>query len=407
MKRVVVTGIGALTPLGNTFDTTWSALLEGRSGVREIDEWREIAGLRSCLAAPIAPYDLPEHYTRKRLRSMGRAAVMGVRATEMALTDAGLLGDPILSSGEVGVGYGACLSGTDMLLDIARHCLAKDARGMQASAFTQAMSHSCAASISIFFGLRGRLIPTSSACTSASQGLGYAAEAIRSGAQKIMVAGGAEELSIPLVLLFDSMYATATTKEGIGVSPRPFDVKRDGLVVAEAACTLVLEELSYAQARGARIYAELVGFGTNSDGVHITAPTAETMRDVVSLSLRDAGLSPSDIGFVHAHATGTVLGDLTEAQAMLPLFGGGPPLGALKSYFGHTLGACGALEAALSIRMMREEKFLPVRNLEQVAPECESLDIIKGEPRVKSCEFVMSNNFAFGGVNTSLIFKAS
>lgn len=277
---------------------------------------------------------------------------------------------------------------------------------MQASAFTQAMSHSCAASVSIFFGLRGRLIPTSSACTSGSQGLGYAAEAIRSGAQKIMIAGGAEELSVPLVLLFDSMYATATTKDGVESNPRPFDERRDGLVVAEAACSVILEELSHAQTRGAKIYAELVGFGTNCDGVHITAPTAETMRDVVSLSLRDASLSPRDIGFVHAHATGTVLGDSTEAQAMVPLFGGGAPFGALKSYFGHTLGACGALEAALSIRMMREERFLPVRNLEHVSPECESLDIIKGSPREKSCEFVMSNNFAFGGVNTSLIFKA-
>ncbi len=405
MKRVVVTGIGMLSPLGATFDATWEALLAKTSGVRPMPEWTDIKGVRAAVAAPAAPFELPDHYTRKRLRSMSRAGVMAVRATELALENAGLLNDPIVRSGRSGVAYGSCLSGSDTLLGIAQHCLSRDAQGMQASAFTQAMSHSCAANISIFFGLHGRVIPTNSACTSASQGIGYAAETIRSGAQTVMLAGGAEELSVPLLLLFDSMYATSQCKDGVEHSPRPFDVARDGLVVAEGACTFVLEEREFAQARGARIYAEVVGFGTNSDGEHITAPTPETMREAVTLSLADAGLTPGDIGFVHAHATGTVLGDVAEATALAPIFGDGTPIGALKSYFGHTLGACGSLEAALSIRMMREELFVPVRNLEAAAPECAMLDIIRATPRALSTEFVMSNNFAFGGVNTSLIFK--
>jgi 3-oxoacyl-[acyl-carrier-protein] synthase II len=220
-----------------------------------------------------------------------------------------------------------------------------------------------------------------------------------------MVAGGAEELSVPLLLLFDSMYATSQCKDGIDSSPRPFDTSRDGLVVAEGACSFVLEELSFAQARGARIYAELVGFGTNSDGEHITAPTPATMREAVKDSLADAGLCANDIGFVHAHATGTVLGDVAEAEALEPVFGEGPPISALKSYCGHTLGACGSLEAAITIRMMQEGTFVPVRNLEVPAPECAGLDIIRGTPRRRDVEFVMSNNFAFGGVNTSLVFK--
>jgi 3-oxoacyl-[acyl-carrier-protein] synthase II len=405
VKRVVVTGIGMLSPLGATFDATWEALLAKTSGVRPMPEWTDIKGVRAAVAAPAAPFELPDHYTRKRLRSMSRAGVMAVRATELALENAGLLNDPIVRSGRSGVAYGSCLSGSDTLLGIAQHCLSRDAQGMQASAFTQAMSHSCAANISIFFGLHGRVIPTNSACTSASQGIGYAAETIRSGAQTVMLAGGAEELSVPLLLLFDSMYATSQCKDGVEHSPRPFDVARDGLVVAEGACTFVLEEREFAQARGARIYAEVVGFGTNSDGEHITAPTPETMREAVTLSLADAGLTPGDIGFVHAHATGTVLGDVAEATALAPIFGDGTPIGALKSYFGHTLGACGSLEAALSIRMMREELFVPVRNLEAAAPECAMLDIIRATPRALSTEFVMSNNFAFGGVNTSLIFK--
>jgi 3-oxoacyl-[acyl-carrier-protein] synthase II len=336
---------------------------------------------------------------------MSRAGAMAVRASEMALEDAGLLGDTILTSGDVGVAYGACLAGSDMMLDIAAHCAERDARGMQASAFTQAMSHSCAANISIFFGLRGRIIPTSSACTSASQGIGYAVESIRSGAQSVMVAGGAEELSVALLFLFDSMYATSPCNDADPVAPRPFDTERDGLVIGEGACSLVLEERSFAERRGARIYAEIVGFGTNSDGAHITAPTPETMRAAVQLSLRDAALEPEQIGFIHAHATGTTLGDSAEASAIMPLFGDRTPVGALKGNFGHTLGACGALEAAMTIRMMREERFLPIQNLTSIDPKCEGLDFIQGQARSYSCDYAMSNNFAFGGVNTSLIFR--
>jgi 3-oxoacyl-[acyl-carrier-protein] synthase II len=220
-----------------------------------------------------------------------------------------------------------------------------------------------------------------------------------------MVAGGAEELSMALLFLFDSMYATSPCKDEALLAPRPFDRARDGLVIGEGACSLILEERAHAEARGASIYAEVVGFGTNSDGVHITAPTPETMRAAVSLSLRDAKLEPSQIGFVHAHATGTALGDVAEAAALEPIFGKQAPVSALKSYFGHTLGACGALEAAMTIRMMREERFLPIANLADPDPECCGLDLVRGEPRKLSCDFVMSNNFAFGGVNTSLIFK--
>lgn len=405
MKRVVVTGIGAISPLGATFADTWASACAGKSGVRPMPEWADITGVRTRAAAPVASFSMPEHYTRKRIRSMSRAGIMATRASEMALEDAGLLGNPTLASGKAGVAYGSCLAGSDMLLDIAKHCIERDSRGMQASAFTQAMSHSCAANIGIFFGLTGRIIPTSSACTSASQGIGYAAEAIRAGAQDIMIAGGCEELSIPLLLLFDSMYATSPSTEEPPTTPKPFDARRDGLVIAEGACSLVLEELSHAKARGATMYAELVGYGTNSDGIHITAPTPERMKAAMRLSLEDAGMSPGDIGFVHAHATGTVLGDVAEAQALVPLFGDHVPVGALKSCLGHTLGACGSLEAALSITMMREQRFLPIQNLESPARECEGLDLIQGEPRHLRAECVMSNNFAFGGVNTSLIFR--
>lgn len=405
MKQVVVTGVGALSPLGATFSATWQALREGKRGIRILPEWSDVVGVRTKLAASVAPFELPEHYSRKKLRSMSRAGVMAVRASEMALEDAGLLGHPVLNSGSCGVAYGSCLAGSDMMLDIAERCLRRDARGMQASAFTQAMSHSCAANISIFFGTTGRIIPTSSACTSASQGIGYAVESIRSGAQKVMIAGGAEEISTALLFLFDSMYATSPADGENSFAPRPFDVHRDGLVIGEGACSLILEELSFAQARGARILAEVVGFGTNSDGAHITAPTSDTMSKAIRLSLENAGLEPRAVGFVHAHATGTTLGDAAEAVAMRDVFSDSVPVGAIKSYTGHTLGACGALEAALTIQMMREEHFVPIACLDEVSPECAHLDLIREAPRALSCEFVISNNFAFGGVNTSLVFK--
>lgn len=405
MRRVVVTGVGAISPLGATFSATWQALKEGQQGIRLQPEWSDITGVRTKLAAPVAPFELPEHYSRKKLRSMSRAGVMAVRASEMALEDAGLLGHSVLNSGNCGVAYGSCLAGSDTILDIAERCLRKDARGMQASAFTQAMSHSCAANISIFFGTTGRIIPTSSACTSASQGIGYAVESIRSGAQTVMIAGGAEELSVALLFLFDSMYATSPADGVSTFAPCPFDAHRDGLVIGEGACTLILEDLAFAQARGARMLAEVVGFGTNSDGVHITAPTSTTMSAAIRLGLRDSGIEPEQVGFVHAHATGTTLGDAAEAAAMRDVFVESVPVGALKSYTGHTLGACGALEAALTIQMMREEYFIPIASLTEVSPECAHLDLIHGAARSLSSEFVMSNNFAFGGVNTSLVFK--
>jgi 3-oxoacyl-[acyl-carrier-protein] synthase II len=188
-------------------------------------------------------------------------------------------------------------------------------------------------------------------------------------------------------------------------TPRPFDATRDGLVIGEGAGCLILEELEHALARGATIHAELVGFGTNSDGCHVTQPNSATMKGAIELALEDAGLAPSAIGYVNAHGTATEQGDIAETQATTQVFGANMPISSLKSYMGHTLGACGALEAWISIQMMREGWFAPTLNLDQVDPRCGALDYIKGEGRLIDCEYVMSNNFAFGGINTSLIFK--
>jgi len=200
------------------------------------------------------------------------------------------------------------------------------------------------------------------------------------------------------------LFATSVRNDAADTTPRPFDAERDGLVLGEGAGSLILEDLEHARARGATIYAEVVGFGTNSDGCHVTHPNAETMRIAMELALADADLSPAAIGYVNAHGTGTQYGDIAESRATLRVFGS-VPISSLKSYMGHTLGACGALEAWISIEMMRQGWFAPTLNLVRVDPECAELDYLVSEGRELQCEYIMSNNFAFGGINTSLIFK--
>jgi 3-oxoacyl-[acyl-carrier-protein] synthase II len=205
--------------------------------------------------------------------------------------------------------------------------------------------------------------------------------------------------------VFDTLYATSTKNDAPEATPRPFDADRDGLVIGEGACTLVLERLDLAQARGAPILAEIVGFDSNSDGAHVTQPSSATMQRVMELALADAGLDAGAIGYVSAHGTATDRGDIAESQATHGVFGNRTPISALKSYTGHTLGACGALESWTAIEMMNHGWFMPTINLENVDPECGDLDYITGSGRDLDVEYVMNNNFAFGGINTSLIFK--
>jgi 3-oxoacyl-[acyl-carrier-protein] synthase II len=267
------------------------------------------------------------------------------------------------------------------------------------------MSHTTAVNVSLFFGLRGRLIPTSSACTSGSQAIGYAYEAIRHGYQKAMVAGGGEELSVTEAAVFDTMYATSLVNDHPERSPRPFDKARDGLVIGEGAGTLVLEEWEFAKARGAPMLAEVVGFSTNCDATHVTQPNVETMQVCLAGALRSAGIDAAAIGYVNAHGTATDQGDVAESVATNRVLGPKVPTSTLKSYLGHTLGACGAVEAWLALEMMNEGWFAPNLNLDELDPRCAPLDYLTGPGCALEIEFLMTNNFAFGGVNTSLVFK--
>lgn len=404
-RRVVVTGMAGFSPIGNDWTTIRSNLQGLRSGIRHMADWDRYAGLITRLGAPVENFSLPEHYTRKSTRSMGRVSLLATRATELALLDAGLLGEPILSGGRTGVAYGSSVGSTPAIAEYGAMLLRNDIGNLNANTYLKMMGHTTAVNIGLFFKVRGRLIPSASACTSGSQGLGFGYEAIKFGLQDVMLAGGADELCPTEAATFDALYATSTRNDAPGSTPRPFDQDRDGLVIGEGAGTFVLEELSRAQARGARIYAEVVGFGTNSDGAHVTQPNRDTMAIAMELALEDAGLAARDIGYISAHGTATEQGDIAESHATHAVFGGKVPISSLKSYTGHTLGACGALEAMAGIQMMREGRFHPCLNLDRLDPRCAELDYITGGMRRIDTEYIMSNNFAFGGVNTSLIFR--
>lgn len=406
MKRVVVTGIGALSPLGHDWPTVLARLREYRNAVQVMGEWEKYNGLLTRLGAPAAPFTLDERrFNRKTTRSMGRVALMAVRASEVALTQAGLLDEPLLKSGKVGVAYGSSSGSPPAVADFGSMILKETTEGIHATTYLKMMSHTAPVNIGVHFGLTGRIVTTSSACTSGSQGVGYGYEAIRLGKQVAMLAGGAEELDATQAAIFDTLFATSTKNDRPVETPAPFDRDRDGLVLGEGACTLVLEELEHARARGATILGELVGYGTNSDGTHVTQPSSATMAVAMRLALEDAGLPPEAIGYVNAHGTATQQGDAAESHATRAVFGEKMPISSLKSYMGHTLGACGALEAWMSLEMMRSGWMAPTINLRHVDPACASLDYIMGEGRSLETEYVMTNNFAFGGINTSLIFK--
>ena len=400
-RRVVITGMGGVTAFGDNWQDVSTRLLAYENAVRYMPEWQEFDGLQTLLGAPIEDFRLPDHYTRKRIRAMGRVSLLSTRATELALEQAGLLDDKVLTNGETGIAYGSSTGSTGPMSEFATMLTEKHTNNITATTYVQMMPHTTAVNTGLFFGLRGRVIPTSSACTSGSQAIGYAWEAIRHGYQTVMVA----ELCPSEAAVFDTLFATSQRNDQPKTTPSPFDEKRDGLVVGEGAGTLILEELEHAKARGATIFGEIVGFATNCDAAHITQPQRETMQICMAQSLKAAGLSPQNIGYISAHGTATDRGDLAESQATAALYGDRVPFSSLKGYFGHTLGACGALEAWMSLQMMREGWFAPTLNLRHPDENCGALDYIMEKARRVDCEFLQSNNFAFGGINTSMIIQ--
>mgnify|MGYP001584828907 FL=1 len=404
MKRVVVTGMAGITSLGETADQIFAQFEQGNSGIRYMPEWEQFTDLRSKLAGPVASYTVPKHFNRKVTRGMGRVALMSTVCAEKALEDAALLNDPILSSGQTGVAFGSSAGSVDAIREFGSMLHDNNMNKLNATTYIRMMSHTSAVNMTVYFGLKGLTLPTSSACTSGSMAIGQAYEAIKYGKQTVMLAGGAEELSAAGSAVFDVLLATSSQNEHPEKTPRPFDAKRDGLVIGEGAGCLILEEYEHAKARGAKIYAEVIGYGSNSDGQHVTRPDSEMMGRCMELALSDAQVPADQVDYVNAHGTSTDQGDIAETQATARVLGK-KPISSLKSYFGHTLGACGAIEAWLSIEMMLRSQFIATLNLEEIDALCGDLDYIVQQSRKMNANMIMSNNFAFGGINTSLIFK--
>jgi 3-oxoacyl-[acyl-carrier-protein] synthase II len=278
--------------------------------------------------------------------------------------------------------------------------------GIPASWYLKCMSHTCAGNLSILFHTRGPFIASCPACVSGSQGIGFGYEAIKAGRADIMITGGADEVDILSAAVFDLMMATSSKyNDRPSETPRPFDENRDGLVVAEGAATLVLEEYERAKKRGAPILGEIEGFWTNGSGMHLTNSDARSMEECILAALKEAGRNPADIQHVNAHATGTTHGDEVEAAVTHKIFGPDVPTTSLKGYMGHTMGACGAIEAIATLLMMREGFIASTLNLENPDPALPPLNHVRGESWDKRFRVGASNNFAFGGVNSSLVLS--
>ncbi|WMP09114.1 beta-ketoacyl-ACP synthase [Vibrio parahaemolyticus] len=403
-RRVVVTGMSGVTAFGNDWQSVEPKLRDCQNATQYMPSYEQYDGLNTKLAAPILDFELPKHYKRKQVRGMGCVSKLATVATENALSQAGLIGNDVLTNGQTGIAYGSSTGSTDAIGAFGVMLNEKTTKAITATTYVQMMPHTTAVNVGLFFGLKGRVIPTSSACTSGSQAIGYAYEAIKHGYQTVMVAGGAEELCPTESAVFDTLFATSLKNGDPKSTPRPYDSDRDGLVIGEGAGTLVLEEYEHAVARGAKIYAEIIGFASNCDAAHVTQPQMETMQICMEMALQNAGIPAEKIDYVSAHGTATDRGDIAESNATANALGK-VPISSLKSYFGHTLGACGAIEAWLGLEMMHTGWFNPTLNLENLDEQCGDLDYITGQGRELDVKYLMSNNFAFGGINTSIIFK--
>ncbi|WP_296321466.1 beta-ketoacyl-ACP synthase [Treponema sp. UBA3813] len=405
-RRVVVTGGGIISALGNDWPTVLKNLKAKKNFVKYMHEWDEKYPLMNTrLCCPVDFEIDKEKYSRKAIRGMGRVAQMALVATDTALEDAGMLGNEEITQGMTGIAYGSSIGSVDPLMEMYSMLVTNDTSKVGSTTYIKAMPQTCACNLEVYYHLTGRIITTNTACTSGSQSIGYAYEAIKYGKQDMMIAGGAEEFCTMDTATFDTLFSTSTKNDTPELTPSAYDKNRDGLVLGEGAGTLFLEEYEHAKKRGAKIYAEIVGFGTTTDGTHITSPNRPTIAHALQLALDDADLSPDQIGYINTHGTGTTAGDITETGATYDVFKRAIPVSTVKNYIGHTLGACGAIESWLTIQMMNEGWFLPNLNLKEIDPECAPLDYIMGDGRKIDCEYVMNNNFAFGGINTSLIFK--
>ncbi len=408
MRRVVITGLGALTPLGLTVKESWEAMLAGKSGIGPITQF-DASDFPTRIAGELKGFD-PKHYiSRKDARRMARCSQVAIAAVQEALRDAGF-GEKVPEPERTGTVIGVGMGGLDWALLHSRRFWERGFRGMNPFAVAASLPNMPSHHVSLYSGAQGPITTPVAACASGSQAIGEALDLIRLGRADVMIAGGVEALvhEIPIAG-FSVMGALSKRNDEPEKASRPFDKDRDGFVFSEGAGIVILETLEHAQARGAHIYAELVGYATSSDAYHIARPDPEGKgaQRVMRWALEDAGLQPEDVDYINAHGTATPLNDVTETYAIKQVFGEHAyklAISSTKSMIGHTMGAAGAIETIATVLMMENDVILPTINLDEPDPQCD-LDYVPNVARPARIEVAMKNAFGFGGQNACLVLK--
>ncbi len=403
-----MTGLGAITPLGNDVPSLWAALREGRSGAGPITRF-DPSGLTTRFAAEVKDFDANAIFGRREARRMDRFMQFAVFAAGQALEDAGLSVDDS-NREDIGVIIGTGIGGIGTLVEQVEVFRERGPRRISAFLVPMMLPDSAAGQVAIKFGLKGPNMAIISACATGNNAIGEACKMIQRGVLKAALAGGSEAGILPIAIAaFNVVHAISTRNDNPQAASRPFDAERDGFVPAEGAGVVLLESLEHAQARGAHIYAEVVGYGSSADACHITAPAeggagaAQAMR----AALADAGLSPDDIDYINAHGTSTPLNDAAETAAIKTVFGPRAyeiPISSTKSMTGHMLGAGGAVEAIACADMLATGLIHPTINYENPDPDCD-LDYVPNVARQTNPRTILSNAFGFGGHNACLVFR--
>ena len=408
-RRVVVTGLGLVTPLGIGLEKNWQALVAGQSGIRKIDRFPNIDAFASRIAGQVPDFRAEDFIEPKEIKKMDLFIQYSVAAASMAMEHSGLKVDP-QEAENVGVIIGVGLCGIDTIEATERAYLDGGPRKISPFFIPKVISNLAPGQIAIRHGAKGVNWTPTSACASGTHAIGEAFHLIRRGLQDAVIAGGAESAITPLgVGGFSAMKALSTRNDEPERASRPFDKERDGFVIAEGSGVLILEERDRALKRGAKIHAEVIGYGANGDAHHMTAPApeGEGAARCMRLSLKDAGIAPSEVDYVNAHGTSTEYNDTNETQAIKKVFGEQAfklAVSSTKSMTGHLLGAAGAVEGVFSVLALRHGIIPPTINYENPDPDCD-LDYVPNQARRADIRVALSNSFGFGGTNACVIFR--
>jgi 3-oxoacyl-[acyl-carrier-protein] synthase II len=406
-RRVVITACSSITPIGRTKAEILDSLVNGISGVKTLREDGLLSPYIHSKVFGTVDYPVDYDFKRQYRKTMGPVAYYACQVAKEVLESSGL-DQSFVTSGRMGVAFGSTHGSPTVQRDIYRTFFGASRTGYSsigAVDYLKSMVHTTAVNITKMFGITGRVISSSTACTTSSQSIGYGYEAVKFGMQDAMICGGADEYDTTTVAVFDNLLACSTAfNETPHLTPRPFDVKRDGLVVGEGAGAVLLEEYEFARKRGAPILAEVIGFACNNNGGDLILPNLGGISETIRIGLKEAKINADEVDFISAHATGTKMGDVIESQAIYDVYGSVPAVVGLKSYMGHTMGSCGAIETIIAIYLMQEGLIAPTLNLDEIDERCAMINHIV-KLREYPVRIATIQNFAFGGVNTSLIIK--